>query len=416
MRAKDYFCIMNFIVILHLDTRTPKKDGTCPLIFRIYKNRSSYFAFSTGYSLLPKDWDSTKRVVKNSYKGSDSVTWLNNYLQRKKVEFTDILGKLRENNTLNNLTNLEIKERLLGGSSDVNFYSYTDKIINEFKVLKRIGNARSYSYMLNSIKNFNNNKIIKFSDITYDFLKKYEFYYLSKEGNSKNGLAVYMRTLRAIYNRAIKDGHVQQEKYPFLTYKIKTEPTQKRSISYDHIKSIEDLTFSEGTALYNCKNYFLLSFYLMGLSYTDLAHLTKKNIQNGRITFSRQKTHRIYEMAITEKAIKIIDYYLNKYPDIEYILPIITKIEPNEIYKQVSESRKRFNKQLKKIAELCGIDKNLTSYVSRHSFATLAKNKGIPITAISEMLGHENIKTTQVYLDSLPSDVIDQYHRDILGD
>ncbi|MFN9353286.1 MAG: tyrosine-type recombinase/integrase [Chitinophagales bacterium] len=95
---------------------------------------------------------------------------------------------------------------------------------------------------------------------------------------------------------------------------------------------------------------------------------------------------------------------------------MINRKNPVEQYKDVEWARSRYNKKLSKIAELCGIEQNLTSYVSRHSFATLAKNKGIPITAISEMLGHESVKTTQVYLDSLPSDMIDKYHRDILGD
>jgi integrase/recombinase XerD len=153
----------------------------------------------------------------------------------------------------------------------------------------------------------------------------------------------------------------------------------------------------------------------MGISFTDLAHLRKKDCIDGRIQFSRQKTHRKYDIVITNKLKPILEQFLTK-SKTEYIFPIIKRIEPSEIYKDIEWARKRYNKKLRKIAELCGIESNLTSYVSRHSFATLAKNKGIPITAISEMLGHESVKTTQVYLDSLPSDMIDKYHRDILGD
>lgn len=406
---------MKINVILSLDIRRAKKDSTYPLVFRIYRN-DSFFPIQTGYSLLPKDWDDIRRVVKGSYKGTNSPVWLNNYLQKQKSTYLDLIGKLAENKQLVGLSNVDLKERLVGKVVEVTFCEYTQKIATEMRQLRRIGNARSYDWIIQVIKRYLKGKDIRLEELTYDFLKKFEFYYLSKEGNSKNGLAVYMRTIRAVYNKAIKDGLIGQEHYPFRLYKIKTEPTQKRAIDFQSLKAIELLEFPEDSSLFHTKNYFLLSFYLMGISFTDLAHLTKKDITDGRISFSRQKTSRKYDMAITDKAKTIIDYYLNKFPMSEYILPIISESDAIRQYKQVQEARKRFNMRLKKIAKLCGIEKKLTSYVSRHSFATLAKNKGIPITAISEMLGHESVKTTQVYLDSLPSDMIDKYHRDILGE
>lgn len=406
---------MKVNVILTLDNRRAKKDGTFPLVFRIYRN-DSFFPIQTGYSLLPKDWDDQRRTVKASYKGTNAPVWLNNYFQKQKSSYLDLIGKLAENKQLTGLSNADLKERLVGKATEITFCEYTLRQANEMRQLRRIGNARSYEGIIQVIRKHLKGKDIRFEELSYEFLKKFEFHYLSKEGNSKNGLAVYMRTIRAVYNKAIKDGLIAQEHYPFSLYKIKTEPTQKRAIDFQSLKTIELLDFPENDSLFHTKNYFLLSFYLMGISYTDLAHLTRKDITDGRISFSRQKTSRKYDMAITDKAKTILDYYLQKFPKSEYILPIISESDPSRQYKQVQEARKRFNMRLKKIAELCGIEKNLTSYVSRHSFATLAKNKGIPITAISEMLGHESVKTTQVYLDSLPSDLIDKYHRDILGD
>lgn len=407
---------MNFAVNLYLDTRKAKKDGTFPLVFRVYKSRKSYISLSTGFCLHEKDWDANKKAIKSSYKGSKSVAWLNNYILSQKAFYGDILAKLDYDKRLVGLSNIELKEHLVKKSADVTFCEYTQKLANEMRQLKRIGNARSYDGIVQALKKYLKGKDIKFEEVSYDFLNKFEFYYLSKEGNSKNGLAVYMRTIRAIYNQAIKAGIVAQELYPFALYKIKTEPTQKRAISFDKLQLIENLEFNETDSLFHTQNYFLMSFYLMGISFTDLAHLTRNDIKDGRISFSRQKTHRKYDMAITGKAQKILDYYLSQYPKSTFVFPIITQLDPSKQYSQVQEARKRFNKRLKKIGEMCGIEKTLTSYVSRHSFATLAKNKGIPITAISEMLGHESVKTTQVYLDSLPSDMIDKYHRDILGD
>jgi integrase/recombinase XerD len=407
---------MNFAINLYLDTRKAKRDGTFPLVFRVYKSRESYISLSTGLCLLEKDWDVNKKAIKSTFKGSKSVAWLNNYITSQKAFYGDILAKLDYDNRLTGLSYAELKELLVKKSAETTFCEYTRKLATEMRQLKRIGNARSYDGIIQVLTKYLKGKDIKFEELSYSFLNKFELAYLSKEGNSKNGLAVYMRTIRAIYNRAIKDGLIGQEHYPFSLYKIKTEPTQKRAIDFQSLKAIELLEFQENDTLFHARNYFLLSFYLMGISYTDLAHLTRKDITDGRISFSRQKTSRKYDMAITDKAKTILDYYLQKFPKSEYILPIISESDPSKQYKQIHESRKRFNMRLKKIAELCGIEKNLTSYVSRHSFATLAKNKGIPIAAISEMLGHESVKTTQVYLDSLPSDLIDKYHRDILGD
>lgn len=408
----------NYTALLYLDNRKIRKDGTFPLVFRIYRDRQNYISISSGYYLFEKDWDENKRSIKSSYKGSNSVSWLNNFLQKQKAGYIDILGKLAESNTLTAISSAELKEVLQGKTTKNNlkFFEYTERLIEEQISIQRVGNARIYKSVLNVLKSYRKNKDMRFEEITYDFLKKFEIHFFSKGSNSYNGLSVYMRTIRAIYNRAIKDNIINKESYPFENYKIKSEPTSKRAISHNDIKKIEKLDINASDPLFHTRNYFLFSFYLMGMPFTDIAHLKKENIIGTRIQYSRQKTNKKYDIEIHQKGLDIINYYISKYPNSEHIFPIINRENIVEEYKDIEWARNRYNKKLRKIAELCGIDKNLTSYVSRHSFATLAKNKGIPITAISEMLGHENIKTTQVYLDSLPSDLIDKYHRDILGD
>lgn len=412
------FAPMNYAVLLYLDNRKIRKDGTFPLVFRIYKDRQNYTSISTGHYLFEKDWDENKRAIRGSFKGSNSVTWLNNYLLKQKAAYVDILGKLAEKNELEYLSTSDLRNIILGKSvkTSKKFFEYTELLIEELLSMKRVGNARIYKSVMNVLKTYRKNKDFRFEEITFDFLKKFEVYFFSKEGNSYNGLSVYMRTIRAIYNRAIKDKLVSKEMYPFEHYKIKSDPTAKRAISISEIKAIEQLTLEDEHPLFHTKNYFLVSFYLMGIPFTDLAHLTRKNIIGDRIQYARQKTNKKYDISITLGCSEIINYYLTKYPQSEYIFPIINRTTAIGEYKDIEWARSRYNKKLRKIAEMCGIESNLTSYVSRHSFATLAKNKGIPITAISEMLGHESVKTTQVYLDSLPSDLIDKYHRDILGD
>jgi integrase/recombinase XerD len=166
--------------------------------------------------------------------------------------------------------------------------------------------------------------------------------------------------------------------------------------------------------VFNARNYFVASYMLYGMNFTDMAHLKKENIVNGRIQYRRKKTSKLYDIKITEGLQKILSFYKEKSPDSEYIFPIIKRETAIDQFYDIRDIRKRYNKNLKALAELCGIEQNLTSYVSRHSFATHAMLEEVPINAISTMLGHSSLKTTETYLKSLPSNILDDYNARIL--
>ena len=234
------------------------------------------------------------------------------------------------------------------------------------------------------------------------------------KGTSINTIATYLKKVRAIYNRAIKDGIVEKNSYPFESYTIQTAKTRKRAISMEAIKRIIDLDLEADNPLFDARNYFLLSFYMRGMSFTDLAHLKVSNIIDGRIHYQRQKTDKPYNIKVTSEIQELLAVYIAGKTCDEYILSIIKRETLGDQYSDMTIGRRQFNLLLKKLATLCGIGENLTSYVSRHSFATRAKNLGVPIATISDMLGHDNIKTTEVYLDSLPSDLMDEAHERII--
>jgi site-specific recombinase XerD len=254
---------------------------------------------------------------------------------------------------------------------------------------------------------------VQFHEINLAFLNRFEVQHL-KKGKSYNGLAAYLRAVRAIYNQAIKAGLVDREMYPFTNYEIKTTKTRKRAISRDAIKKIENCILEPDDPLFNARNYFLASFYLRGISFTDLAELKVSDIVSGRIHYQRKKTDKPYDMPVSESLQKILDIYLPGKNKDSYIFPITTRETLEERYVQIQDARKRFNKKLKLLATKCEIDEALTSYVSRHSFATIAKNLGFAVAAISDMLGHESISTTQIYLDTLPSNMLDEMHNKII--
>jgi site-specific recombinase XerD len=219
-----------------------------------------------------------------------------------------------------------------------------------------------------------------------------------------------------IYNRAIKSGIVKKESYPFTNYTIRTTKTRKRAISGEVITQIDQLDISEGSRLWNSKNYFLFSFYTMGINFTDMARLKASSIVDGRIEYIRQKTKKDYSIKVTPQIQKILDIYIQDKTEDEYIFPIITRIgNPLLEFKDISEKRRINNKKLKIIGEMIGMETSLTSYVARHSWATIAKRKGVPVAVISEGMGHEDVKTTQIYLDSFEKDVLDEYNEMITG-
>lgn len=404
---------MNSNIVITLDTRRAKKDGTYPIILRLSHNGKT-LPLSTGYAVPEDYWDETNRKIKNIYKGMDNVTRVNNFLQKERARCIDVLTILNDKNELNYLSINELKEMMVIGKSETSFYEYTEQLIKEQIAQKRIGNARSYANTLREIKNFMKERIVTFNEINHHFLKKWEHSYLSR-GLSPNGLAVHMRTIRAIFNKAIKERIAEREAYPFENYTIKTKPTKKRAISPEAIQKIVGLNYEPDNPLFETRNIFLLSFYMMGAPYFDLANLKVKNIIDGRVQYKRQKTGKFYDIKITENLKPILDYYTKgKSPD-NFILPIIKREKLTEQYKDVLWARERYNVRLKTMAKDAGIEENLTSYVSRHSFASIANNMAIPLTAISEMLGHQKLTTTQVYLAGLQKDIIDNYNEQILA-
>ena len=403
---------MNTNIVISLDTRRKKKDGTYPLVMRIGHNERTT-ALPMGVNLLEKDWDAEKRIVKKSYVGVNTVTRLNNLIQKKKADAMDIILVLHETNQLPIMSVIAVRDKIISNNKPHSFFSFAETLIKDLISSNRIGTARSYKEVISVLKKYNGDKDLSFFDLNYKFLTKFEAHHLAK-GNSYNGLAVYMRTLRAICNKAIKAGLVEKSHYAFEEYKIRTTSTEKRALDWDLIKKIIELDLKPDHALFHPRNYFVASYMMYGMNYTDMAFLKKENIQNGRIIYRRRKTSKVYDIKITEGLNKITSFYALQDADSPYVFPIIKRENISMQYKDIQWSRKRYNKKLKTIASECGIDKNLTSYVSRHSFATQAMLQQVPLNAISSMLGHSSLKTTEVYLKSLPSNILDDYNCRIL--
>ncbi|RYE43587.1 MAG: site-specific integrase [Sphingobacteriales bacterium] len=427
-------------IAISLDMRRARQDGTFPLILRL-THKTKTTSIRTGIYLRESDWDQEARVVKKSYSGVTNVTRLNNEIQKKKAEALDNILKLEERSKKTPFTVVEVKGHIAPTLTSQSFYEYADKLIKDLRKAERLGTARSYEGVVNVLKTFNKGKPftknkggdpqgktrtkdkiemtpsthLRFDEINYAFLMRFQTYHLAS-GNELNGLAVYMRTIRSIYNQAIKSGVADKALYPFDDYKIKTSPTKKRALDSEYITAIVNLSLSQDHPCFEARKYFLASYMMYGMNFADMAFLKKSDVLNNRIYYRRRKTSKLYDIRIIDSLSKTLEYFMARNPSSVYVFPIIKRETSILQARDVQWARKRYNKKLKLLAELCGIEQNLTSYVSRHSFATQAIRQSVPVNAISTMLGHSSLKTTEIYLKSLPSNILDDYNSLIIGE
>ncbi len=366
------------------------------------------------YTIPAQYWNEQKQAVKANCPLIDNTTRLNNFLQKEKSKAIERVIALNDRGELERLSLKEIKNRVLNKQIAPMALAFCQEVMDEMNQAGKVGNARVYKTMRNSLQSFLKGRDVPFHQITFKWLKKYEAWYLSR-GNSANGLSVNLRTLRALFNRAIKQQLVSREFYPFDQYSIKTEKTRKRAIGMEEItklKAFEPKTSRQERA----KDYFFMSFYLMGASFIDLAFLKLSDIKNGRVEYRRKKTGQLHSIKITEPLWAILEKYVKGKQREDFILNILTETETRRQYTQARDEIRRYNRTLKEIAELCGIEANLTSYVARHSFASIANSKNVPLTVISQALGHDNPRTTEIYLSAFNDETMDEYHKLIIGE
>lgn len=273
------------------------------------------------------------------------------------------------------------------------------------------GTAKNYSAALGSFKRFRNNEDIQMEAIDHILMEDYQAY-LASLGVVPNSISFYMRILRAVYNRAVEQ-ELTIDRNPFRTVFTGVEKTRKRAISISDIKRIRDLDLSLKPNLEFARNLFLFLFLCRGMSFIDAAFLKKSDIQSGILTYRRHKTNQVLHIKIIKPIKELVDRYSSN--DSPYLLPIITRPHCDE-RRQYETALRRVNKSLKTIAGMVKLPIPLTTYVSRHAWATIAKSKNIPVNVISDALGHDSIATTQIYLASIDTSTIDRANELIIKD
>lgn len=293
--------------------------------------------------------------------------------------------------------------------TDNSLFNFMKKLIAGLKKRGNIRTSETYRSTLNSFASFRNYEDIMLDSISCSTMESYKLW-LRNRGLTPNTISFYMRILRAVYNRAVEND-MTENRSPFRHVYTGIEKTVKRALPLRTVRKIKELDLSKNPQLEFARNMFMMSFYLRGMSFIDMAFLRKSDLKSGYITYRRRKTGQRLIIKWTAEMQAI----LAKYPEnkSDYLLPIIKAPDTNErsVYRNVSYS---INQRLKTIAEILSINMPLTMYVARHSWVSAAKTKGIPVSVISEGMGHDSESTTQIYLASLDASVVDSANSIIL--
>lgn len=283
--------------------------------------------------------------------------------------------------------------------------------IARLKQAGRLRTSEAYESALNSFMKFRRGKDIPLGKMNAELMVEYETY-LKEHGACMNTVSFYMRILRAVYNRAVDEGMAKQC-FPFKHVYTGVEKTVKRAIPFEVIKELRGMDLSGCRSMEFARDMFMFSFYTRGMSFVDMAFLKKKDLANGVLTYRRRKTGQLLSIKWEKCMQDILDKYCENLS--AYLLPIIPNVWKDERL-QYKNALCLVNKYLKEIGRQLGLAHPLTMYVARHSWASAARDKHIPLAVISEGMGHDSEKTTLIYLSALDTTVIDNANRIVLGE
>ncbi len=386
------------------DTRRPLQDhpGAYPVFIQIYFDGKRALA-STGIVLNPEDFE----LVTKGNPRTNELKGIKAELENQVYKAKSIIEELKGGFTLKRAKKLFLETDYQTDKNSV--YGGFESYIRELEANGQIKTSDSYKNAKKSLQKFS--PVLTFSQVTPEFLESYEDWLVFEKGKSITTLGIYLRNLRAILNRAFEAELITRKSYPFGKgkYIIPTGRNVKKALTIDHIRAIKQFPTVPGSPSDRAKDFFLFSYLSNGINFKDIARLKNENIKGDQIHFVRAKTIRTrrdytpIKTSLRDETLSIIEKWRN--PDRSpqaYLFPILSKgLTAKQETRRIQDFTKKTNSKLKEIGEALQLPLKLTTYVARHSFATIAINKaGAPIEYISEALGHSSLNTTRNYIDS----------------
>lgn len=363
----------------------------------------------TPYHIFPEEWNFLTSEVLPPVEGwrREEVDIILEETAKGMSHLNDIIKSLDSSESP--YTSDDIVERYFHSQAGKGFFRFMEEVMIRLKDSGKVQTARNYRAAYNSFKKFMASAPrfasmitddLDLSDITPLLMAGYQGW-LKEKRVSLNTISFYNRILRAVYNLATNSSPVNGVS-PFKRVYTGRQKTRKRAIDLPVLKEIKTLKLSPGLDF--CRDIFMMSFYLRGISFVDLAWLQKSDLHNGYISYVRKKTGQKLLIQWKTEMQAIVDKYCD--PGSPYLLPILSS-RGDDKWREYHNAMCRINTNLKKIGEMLQLKHPLTLYVARHSWASTAYSIGIPVSVISEGLGHDSEATTRIYLSSLQTDVID---------
>lgn len=388
----------------------PLKNKELPLKIKVSKDRKTRY-INLGISVKQEHWDFEKNRPKAECPNKEFIEKL---ISNKISEVKSKIVELKSENKDFSATTL-IK-KVTKPATPITVDDLFKQHMSCLKEEQRTGYRFSIQQTYNSLLKFNKHLDIYFSEIDVSWLKGYERW-LRKQGRAGNTIAIRFRNLRVVFNLAIEMEVVKPECYPFKKYKIAKlhQDTTKRALTKEDVQSVINYSTTRRDIYTRLAvNLFTFSYFMGGINFVDMAYLTRSNIINNRLIYKRKKTSKFINLPLQERALLIFKEY--KDADNPYLFPILSSFHKTEQQKlnRLHKVITKVNKALKAIGEELNLPIKLTTYVARHSYATVLKRSGVPTSIISESLGHSSEKVTQIYLDGFENKQIDEAMKNLL--
>lgn len=387
------------------------KDRQGTIFYQVIHNRIAR-QIKTSYRIYESEWNSSLSKIVIHHSNENRKAYLSEIIEkitRETQKIKKIITSLEESSK-NQYSSDDIVSAFLSHSPQNSFFTFMEDIITNLKKLNKIRTSEAYTTTLNSFRRFRKNKDITLDMVNSDIILTYEAY-LKANGVIPNSSSFYMRNLRAVYNRAV-DKELTSQRFPFKHVYTGIDKTIKRAVPLKIIKKIKEIDLSFNHATDFARDMFLFSFYTRGMSLVDMAYLKKKDLANGTLSYRRHKTGKQLFIKWEKPMQDIVDKYNTE--NSIYLLPIIKPYSNTDERTQYIYAGHNINRRLKIIGREIGLSLPLTMYTSRHSWASIAKSKNIPLSVISEGMGHDSETTTRIYLASLDNMAIDKANSIIL--
>ncbi len=371
------------------------KKGQAPVHFRIIKDRKISY-ISSSISLFPNEWDEKNKKVKKAHPNSARF---NSFLANK---FTELQDQVFEHETFSKSTTTSQLKTKLNGKKPLEFFPFAEGVLGRYKKAGQIGTHDRCQAIINKLKEFAKKPSITFQEITPAYLINYEKHLRDDLKNSTNTIHANFKFIRQLFNEALNQDLIDGTFDSFKKFKVKTEKTQRVYLTEDELETIENFDCEDNEQMALHRDMFIFATYTGGLRVSDVLKLKWKNLDKTHIHITIKKTAGQLSIKVPDKAFAIIDKYKPKKVLKEgYVFPVLpfglNEEDAEALDSEISKGTALINKSLKALEEDSELGKHISFHISRHTWATRALRKGISIDKVSKLMGHAQIKETQIY-------------------